>query len=200
MKKKMSDEGLMRISEGADRCITDTDTANILLCYLLYRIDQPLDREILYDVAVTGGIINYFTYQDAMDSMLHSGSIEEERTDSGAVLKVTPRGVACAKQLKTIAAKTYRDKLVTEAKRAVARQRIQKDVAITYEQLGQGCYLHVTLRDQDLVLLQLTLYAPDLEQAKQIGERILANPPALYHNVIQSVIRNKAEPIDLTDN
>lgn len=200
MKKKMTDENLMRISENADRCVNDTDMAIILLCYMLYRVEQPMDEELLYDVAVTGGIINYFTYQDAIQSLLSTGSVERSHVDGVSQLAVTERGIACAKQLKSIAAKSFRDQIVTEAKRAVQRQRNQKDVKLSYESLERGCYLHVTITDQDLVLLKLTLFAPDLEQARQLGQKILSNPPALYHDVIQAVMRDHEVPIDLTDN
>ena len=59
MKKQMRDENLMKISELADRSVTDSSVANVLLCYMLYRVKVPLESELLYDIAVTGGIINY---------------------------------------------------------------------------------------------------------------------------------------------
>ena len=61
MKKMMRDENLMKISEMADRSITETAVAGILLCYVLYRVDEPMESELLYSIAVTGEIINFFT-------------------------------------------------------------------------------------------------------------------------------------------
>ncbi len=201
MKKKMSDENLMRFAENADRTVNDVTLAQILICYMLYRVETPMDSELLYDVAVTGGIINYFIYQDAMDSLQANETIVPQKQDDGStVLALTEKGIACARRLKTIAAKSYRDEIVTAAKRAVQRRRNERDVKLEYETLERGCHLHVTLTDQDLVLLRLTLFAPDLDQAHILGERILANPAALYHDIVQSLMRTREEPIDLTDN
>lgn len=200
-KKNMLDENLLKISEKADRVITDPTLAGILLCYMLYRVETPVDSELLYDIAVTGGIINYFTYNDALQSLISSGSvIAKKNTDGETVYSVSDIGIESAKRLKTVAAKSYRDQIVTKAKIAVTRKRNQKNVDIAYEPLAQGGHLHVTLKDEELTLLELRLFAPDKHQADQIAEQILANPSALYHDVIQAMMRRNDMPIDLTDN
>ena len=83
MKKQMRDENLMKISELADRSVTDSSVANVLLCYMLYRVNQPLESELLYDIAVTGGIINYFTFQDALQSLQTNGSVTVNTNEKG---------------------------------------------------------------------------------------------------------------------
>ena len=176
--KLMNDENLLRLSELADRSINDLETANILLCYLLYRVEEPVEEEMLYDIAVTGGIINYFTFQEAMQSLLKAGSVERIQTGAGEkMLRVTPTGKACAR-----------------------RRRNARNAQISYEMLEHGCHLHVTLTDRDLTLLDLKLFTPDREQAEQCGEQILADPSALYHDIIQAVMRQHEEELDLSDN
>ena len=200
MSKQMLDENLMKISERADRIVTDTAQAGILLCYMLYRLDEPLDTELLYDIAVTGGIINYFTFQDAMQSLLDSGSIRKEKSKDGMVCLLTSSGIECAKRLKTMAGKSYRDEIVSAAKRAVIRHRNAKDVRVSYEELETGCHLLIDIQDGDLTLLELKLYAPDRQQAELLAEGVMNNPAALYRDVMQAMFRRQETPIDLTDN
>ena len=38
--------------------LNDLHLINILLCYLLYRIKEPVTPDALYDIAVSTGIIN----------------------------------------------------------------------------------------------------------------------------------------------
>ena len=71
----MRDENLHKISELADRTISDPVTANILLCYLMQKISKPLDADMLYDIAVTNGIINYFAFQDALQTMEDTNAV-----------------------------------------------------------------------------------------------------------------------------
>lgn len=198
MKKMMRDENLMKISEMADRSITDTAQASILLCYLLFRVGEPVEAELLYDIAVTGEIINFFTYQEALSYMLENGTVVSSINDDHETLyTVTESGVDSAKKLRNIAQKSYRDHIFTSAMRAIQRRRNQRDVQISYETQENGCYLHVRLGDRDLKLLELTLFTPDRETAVQLGERILSCPSALYHDVIQAVMKEHEIPVDL---
>lgn len=201
MKKNMREENLLKISEKADRVVTDPAIASVLICYMLYRVEEPVDSEVLYNVAVTDGIINYFSYQDAMQSLHISGAVRTTAGEAGEKLyELTSVGVECAKRLKTIAAKSYRDQIVTAAKKAVQRHRNLKNVAVDYEPLENGCNLHVAIKDGELTLLEIRLYAPDRNQAEQLGERILSNPSALYHDVLEAMMQSHEEKLDLTDN
>lgn len=201
MKKQMRDENLMKISELADRSVTDSSVANVLLCYMLYRVNAPLESELLYEIAVTEGIINYFTYQDSVETLLQNGSVTCNINEKGEKLySLTENGIDCAKKLKTFAAKSYRDHIVLAAKRAIERRKNEDAVKVEYIPLTQGCHLRVRIMDHELLLLELTLYTPDMKQAKLLGERILSNPSEFYNNVLQSAMQNEAVPVDLSDN
>lgn len=199
MKKQMRDENLMKISELADRSVTDASVANVLLCYMLYRVKVPLESELLYDIAVTGGIINYFTFQDALQSLQTNGSVTVNTNEKGeTTYTLTEKGVDCARRLKTFAAKSYRDHIVLAAKREIARRR--NNVHIDYLPLENGCHLRVRIADQSVTLLELTLFTPDRKQAEMLGENILSNPSVFYNQVLEAAMQNQAEPLDLSDN
>ncbi len=201
MKKQMRDENLMKISELADRSVTDASVANVLLCYMLYRVKVPLESELLYDIAVTGGIINYFTFQDALQSLQTNGSVTVNTNEKGeTTYTLTEKGVDCARRLKTFAAKSYRDHIVLAAKREIARRRNRDDVQIEYLPLENGCHLRVRITDQSVTLLELTLFTPDRKQAEMLGEKILSNPSVFYNQVLEAAMQNQAEPLDLSDN
>ena len=48
----MQEENLLKMAKMATPPIMDSHMANILLCYLLYRIDRPVQVSQLYDIAV----------------------------------------------------------------------------------------------------------------------------------------------------
>ena len=56
---------------------------------------------------------------------------------------------------------------------------------------------NLLLRD---AVMDLKLYAPDLTQAKLIGEKILLNPAGFYGKVIEVALSNEEPPYDLSDN
>ena len=48
--------------------------------------------------------------------------------------------------------------------------------------------------------MDLRLYAPDLTQAKLIGEKIMLNPAGFYGKIVDIALSNKEPPYDLSDN
>ncbi len=198
----MQDENIFKMSEAANPEIKDVPTLNILLCYLLYKIDKPVETEHLYEIAVSTGLINYFYYQDSIDYLQKNDCIKIEKSKSGNDAYVLlPKGRVCAQQLKTYAPKSYRDKLVLAALRYFARIKYEQEINIEYEPLENGgYYTHVRCLDYKCDLMDLRLYAPDLTQAKLLGERIMLNPAGFYGKVVELALFNEEIPYDLTDN
>ena len=191
----------MKMSERADTYIKDIPTLNILLCYLLYKIDRPVSPDQLYDIAIGTGIINYFYYQDSIEYLLKNGLVSSEKDGNGCETYVLdPKGRECAKQLKNYAPKTYRDKLVLAALRYFTKIKYEKELKIEYEPVGNGYYIHVRCLDTGFDLMDLKLYAPDLTQAELIGEKIRLNPAGFYGKVIEVALSTEELPYDLSDN
>ena len=191
----------MKMAERADIEIKDVPTLNILLCYLLYKIDRPVSPDQLYDIAIGTGVINYFYYQDSLGYLLKNGHITIEKDENGEDCYVLqPKGSECAKQLKNYAPKSYRDRIVLAALRYFARVQYEKELKIEYEPVGNGYYTHVRCIDSNFDLMDMKLYAPDLAQAQLIGEKIMLNPAGFYGKVIELALSNEEPSYDLSDN
>lgn len=198
----MQDGNILKMAEAADPEIKDVPTLNILICYLLYKIDKPVEVEHLYDIAVSTGLVNYFYYQDSIDYLLKNACISINKDENGVEFYVLQqRGLECAKQLKKYAPKSYRDKLVLAALRYFARLKYEQQIKIEYIPIESGgYYTSVRCLDTRCDLMDLKLYAPDLTQAKLLGEKIMLNPSGFYGKVIELALSNEEVPYDLTDN
>ena len=196
----MQDENIFKMSEMADTEIKDVPTLNILLCYLMYKIGRPVDTENLYDIAISTGVINYFYYQDSIDYLLKNELIALKNNGDADLYELLPKGKACARELKKYAPKSYRDKLVLAALRYFARRKYEQEIKIEYIKLDNGYYAHVRCLDTGEDLMDLKLYAPDLTQAKLIGEKIMLNPAGFYGKVIELALSNEEVDYDLSDN
>ena len=196
----MQDENIFKMSEMADTEIKDVPTLNILLCYLMYKIGRPVDTENLYDIAISTGVINYFYYQDSIDYLLKNELIALKKNGDADLYELLPKGKACARELKKYAPKSYRDKLVLAALRYFARRKYEQEIKIEYIRLDNGYYAHVRCLDTGEDLMDLKLYAPDLTQAKLIGEKIMLNPAGFYGKVIELALSNEEVDYDLSDN
>ena len=197
----MQDANIQKMSEMADTEIQDVPTMNILLCYLLYKIERPVSPDQLYEIAINTGFINYFYYQESLAFLLSNDHIRVEKDEEGCdVYVLMQKGKACAKELKNYAPKSYRDKLVLAALRYFTRLKYEQEIKIEYIPLEKGCYVHMRCLDVGDDLMELKLYAPNREQAELIGSRIMLNPAGFYGKLIELALSNEEVTYDLTDN
>ena len=184
----MRDKNLHKISELADRTVSDPLTASILLCYALRQTEKPVDEDLLYDIAVTSGIINYFTFQDVLQTLEETKAVSHIRTDGRMCYSLTEKGRKTADTMQHLTGKSYRERIAETVRTAVRRRRNEEQVKISYQKLSQGCHLHVRLVDHELTLMELTLFTPDEYQARLVGDKILSNPSMIYHEILRTVM------------
>lgn len=196
----MHDENIRKMTDMADTEIKDLPTLNILICYLLYRIEKPVESEQLYEIAMETGIISYFYYQDSVDYLINNGLITIENIDGKKYYIIQSKGKACAEQLKSYAPKSCRDKIVSVALKYFARLKYEQEIIIDYIPDENGCYIYIRCVDPKYDLMDMKLFAPDLEQAKLVGEKIMLNPSGFYRKIIELALSNKEISYDLTDN
>ena len=196
----MHDENIRKMTDMADTEIKDLPTLNILICYLLYRIEKPVESEQLYEIAMETGIISYFYYQDSVDYLINNGLITIENIDGKKYYIIQSKGRACAEQLKSYAPKSCRDKIVSVALKYFARLKYEQEIIVDYLPDENGCYIYIRCIDPKYDLMDMKLFAPDLEQAKLVGEKIMLNPSGFYRKIIELALSNKEISYDLTDN
>ena len=196
----MHDENIKKMTDMADTEIKDLPTLNILICYLLYRIEKPVESEQLYEIAMETGIISYFYYQDSVDYLINNGLITIENIDGKKYYIIQSKGKACAEQLKSYAPKSCRDKIVSVALKYFARLKYEQEIIVDYLPDENGCYIYIRCIDPKYDLMDMKLFAPDLEQAKLVGEKIMLNPSGFYRKIIELALSNKEISYDLTDN
>lgn len=196
----MHDENIFKMSELADTEIRDIPTINILLCYLIHKIGKPVEAEQLYEIAISTGVINYFSYLDSVDYLIKNKLLTLEKIDGTDHFVITPKGTACAKELKKYAPKSYRDQLVLAALRYFTRLKYEQELKVEYIPIENGYYTHIRCLDANNDLMDLKLFAPDLTQAKLIGEKIMLNPSGFYGKVIELALSNEEVKYDLSDN
>ena len=86
------------------------------------------------------------------------------------------------------------------ALRYFARIKYEQEIKIEYIPLENGVYTHIRCLDVKNDLMDLKLYAPDMGQAKLIGEKVMLNPAGFYGKVIELALSNEEDPYDLSDN
>lgn len=171
--------------------LKDSYAVKILICYFLDQINRPVTPQQLIEIATDDKIINYFYYTEAMNSLIENETILIENIDGAEYYVLSEKGKEGAQSFKSIVPKSFRDKILSSGLKLFSKLRIENDVKCEIQKLEKGFSVSCFCKDMDVVLMDLTLFAPDLEQAKLIKEKIMQNPTAFYGNVLDYVLDNK---------
>ena len=171
--------------------IDDIYAVKILLCYFLNKVNRPVTPNQLLEIATSTNIVNYFSYNHAVESMLENGLICETEIDGELNYKLTENGRIGAEEFKTMAPKSARERILTEGLRFFARLKNENTVSFEIYENEKGCEIKCTCVDNELKLMELKLFAPDMEQAELIKNKIRMNPQGFYQKVMDFVLDNE---------
>lgn len=171
--------------------VSDVYQVQILLAYFLNQINQLCTPNQLAEIATGDDIVNYFIYTEAVSSMLENGTLELAEEEGTHYYKLTEKGKEGAEKFKKQVPKSFRDKIYAAGLRFFARLKNERDITFDIQQTERGYSVHCKCCDNDLVLMDITLFAPDKEQANYIKSKIQMNPTDFYCKVVDYIIDNE---------
>ncbi len=178
--------------------LTDIYAVKVLISYFLYQINRPISPAQLTEIATGDGIVNYFFFMEAISSMLETNMVSLEEIDGSPKYVLQEKGRLCAIEFKSIVPQSFRDRIMTAGIQFFTRLKNENTVKIEIEEKNIGCMLHCTCNDaNDVVLMKLSLFAPDTEQAELMKKRLMSNPTMFYSKVVDYLLENQELPPDL---
>ncbi|MBE6730470.1 MAG: DUF4364 family protein [Ruminococcaceae bacterium] len=160
----------------------------IMVCYILNSVKAPLSKENILNILQEKGLANYFEINDAISYLNNNGSIVVDGED---FCTITEKGKHIADELDVTLSLSARDKAMEAAFTMLSEAKREKEnhVDIVRTELGYNVTCHVSGGDMDL--MALTLYVPDLYQAKMVKKKFHKNPEAIYKLMLSSLTGNR---------
>ena len=171
--------------------VSEVYQVQILLAYFLNQINHLCTLNQLLEIATGDGIVNYFVYTEAVSSMLDNGVIEQVEIEGTTYYRLTEKGRVGSETFKKQVPKSFRDKIYASGLRLFARLKNERDVSFNVEKTDKGYMVNCKCMDNEIPLMDITLFAPDEEQANYIKAQIKMNPTDFYCNVLDFIISNK---------
>ena len=175
----------------------DVDTAKLLLCFIMMKLNMDLTPDQLYEIAVTSECVNYFLYTEALNELIKKKTILITNNDNQDYYSLADKGKYGIKEFKQYIPKSIRDKALTSALKYFANIKRQEEVEFNLIEAPNGCYLQTKFHDIDNDLMDLKLFVADDEQAEFIKKKILKNPAEFYKNIISFALENEDEKFNL---
>lgn len=162
----------------------------LLLAYFLNQTEMPCTPVQLMEIATGEGIVDYFLYTEAVKEMLEAGTIILERRDGVDYYALSDKGRAGAESFKRLVPKSVRDRILASGLRLFTKIKNDQCVKAKIEETDKGCMVSFTVTDSGVTLMELSLFAPDMEQAEHIRRKITANPSELYGRIMDYSVCN----------
>jgi hypothetical protein len=163
----------------------------IAVCYLLEKIMSRITEKQLYEIIFDIEFINYFLYAPAIEELIVNDSIARVNYDGTDYIELREKGKKAAEELKKTVHYHYRKKLLEIAFRYNSEKSVDDTVKVSYKKETSGYKVEAVYGDKNLELMQLSLYAPDEEQAEFLKFQIRENPLEFYKTVINSLLFSK---------
>ena len=178
--------------------ISDVYEVQILLAYFLGQINQLCTPNQLTEIATGEGVVNYFVYTEAVSRMLENGTLELAEIEGTNYYRLTEKGIEGAEKFKKLVPKSFFFKYQIDIfvqpvflRFLFVKLKNDRDVSFDIKPAKRGYNVHCRCCDDDMVLMDITLYAPDQEQANYIKSKIQMNPTDFYCRVVDYIIENE---------
>ncbi|MDD7646475.1 MAG: DUF4364 family protein [Ruminococcus bromii] len=149
----------------------------ILICYLLKSVDAPLSGEDIIRVMQEKALANYFEVNDALSALVSLGNIRRE--ENGTYV-LEPQGKSVADNLDVLLPLSVRDKAIAAAMSMLASAKIERENAVTTTRIDNGYNVSCHISGGDMELMNLTVYVPDLYQARVVKKNFHRDPQRIY--------------------
>jgi len=159
-----------------------------LLCDLCMQLAQPLTIPVAEAALAGEGLANYFEFHAALQELTQAGKLELQ-TQAGELVLVLPEQYHHATTtLAQDLPRHARDRALHAAEQFQQRSNREADNRIsTYPTKDGGFYITFRQGESDDMLMSVTIYMPDKEQAERVRGRFLKDPGRLYRAVIGAV-------------
>lgn len=160
----------------------------ILICYILNSVKAPLSRTDLSRILQEKSLANYFEVNDAISSLSAHGNITVD--DDGCCL-IQPTGAEIADSLDVTLPLSVRDKALEAALMLLSSAKIERENAVEIEKTPYGYNVTCHISGGEMDLMKISLYVPDLFQARMVKKNFHRNPGSIYKLLLSSITGNR---------
>ena len=168
--------------------LRNKDEIKILVCYILKNVEGCLTREQIGNIMQDRGIANYFEVMDAVSELLQIGNVSAELAGENEYLILTDSGKEAVGLVEKNLPKTIREDAIKAAVHLVTVERNMKENDVDIKPADGGFTLSFTMKNNDSVLMELSVFVADRELAERIKENFYEDPARVYSGIIASLM------------
>lgn len=161
-----------------------------LICYLFASVNKPMDKQTIIEAIQNRGLANYFETSSCFDDLIIHKNIELTDKEKSLYF-LTPNGNMVAKQLESTLPLSVKEKAYNCAVGLLEQKRIEKETPVDIVKSENGYRVKCAVSGGETNLIELDIYAPDMNQAKFIKKSFHKNPELIYKMIMGTLTKDK---------
>ncbi len=155
----------------------------ILITFIVSKISEPVMDTMILEALQVHGLANYFEASQALDELIENGNI----SSVDGLCYITPKGSLSVSELSNEIPRSVKETALADTLNLQLLEKREGENTVEIKELENGYHVTFKVVHKDDVLMNLTVYAADSEQARQIKQNFLKDPSHVYSTVITSL-------------
>lgn len=163
--------------------LRNTTQIKLLITFIAGRLKEPISSDMMLEALQVHGLANYFEATQALDELLANGNISLAE----GKLYITPKGKLSVAELSEDIPRSVKETALADAINLQLMEKREGENSVEIEPTQNGFNVTFKVIHKNNVLMALTVYAADLEQAQIIKHNFLKEPSRVYSTVITTL-------------
>ena len=155
----------------------------ILITFIVSRLKEPIKDVAMLEALQIHGLANYFEATQALDELLTNGNL----TEADGLLYITPKGELSIRELSDEIPRSVKETALSDAINLQILEKREGENSVEISPVKDGFNVTFKISHKNNVLMSLTVYAADAEQAQLLKHNFLKDPSRVYSTVITSL-------------
>lgn len=155
----------------------------ILITFIVNKIKEPLRDTMLIEALQIHGLANYFEATQALDELIDGGNL----SCADGLVYITPKGALSVDELSQEIPRSVRETALADAINLQLIEKRESENTVETVKIDKGYNVTFRVKHKNDILMELTVYAADFEQAEQLKHNFLKNPSNVYSTVVSSL-------------
>ncbi len=155
----------------------------VLVNYIVASIKESVSSSVLIEALQLHGLANYFEVTQAIDDLIENGNLSE----SDGILYITPKGELSIGVLSEELPNSVKETAIADTMKLILIEKRESENTVDIKKNDNGYFVTFRVMHKDVPLMELTVYAADIEQAEQLKRNFLKDPAHIYSTVAASL-------------
>ncbi len=155
----------------------------ILITFLAGSSTRALTTSLLTEAMQLHGLANYFEIIDSIQELTENGILNNENN----ILSLTEKGIISLRELSDELPVSVKETALADVEKLQLLEKNEKENCVEIQKIENGYNVRFRIMHDEIKLMELSLYAADIEQAQDMKHKLLKDPSKIYSNIVSSL-------------